>query len=140
MFSPIQSPIYCDIYFILPSAFDILRYILSCRAIAIYDQPINLRYIYKRVSPLLLTHLFLLLANLPGLFGAFAFLLTLLFSPHLFFGLRSHILSRCLSNFTHETDLCLERRENAGAGVFIQTLQLQSSKVSVLSIVWILSI
>ena len=45
-------PIYCDIYFVLPSAFDILRYILSCRAIAIYDLPINLRYIYKRVSPL----------------------------------------------------------------------------------------
>ena len=39
-------------YFVLPSAFDILRYILSCQAIAIYDLPINLRYIYKRVSPL----------------------------------------------------------------------------------------
>ena len=48
-----MHPIYCDIYFVLPSAFDILRYILSCRAIAIYDLPINLRYIYKRVSPLL---------------------------------------------------------------------------------------
>ena len=47
-----MHPIYCDIYFVLPSAFDILRYILSCRAIAIYDLPINLRYIYKRVSPL----------------------------------------------------------------------------------------
>ena len=45
--------IYCDIYFFLPSVSDILRYILSCRAIAIYDLPINLRYIYKRVSPLL---------------------------------------------------------------------------------------
>ena len=45
-------PIYRDIYFVLPSASDILRYILSCRAIAIYDLPINLRYIYKRVSPL----------------------------------------------------------------------------------------
>ena len=32
-----MHPIYCDIYFVLPSAFDILRYILSCRAIAIYD-------------------------------------------------------------------------------------------------------
>ena len=42
----------CDIHFVLPSAFDILRYILSCRAIAIYDLPINLRYIFKRVSPL----------------------------------------------------------------------------------------
>ena len=51
-----MHPIYCDIYFILPSAFDILRYSLSCRAIAIYDLPINLRYIYKRVSPLLLRH------------------------------------------------------------------------------------
>ena len=46
-------PIYRDIYFVLPSASDILRYILSCRAIAIYDLPINLRYIYKRVSPLI---------------------------------------------------------------------------------------
>ena len=50
-----MHPIYCDIYVVLPSAFDILRYILSCRAIAIYDLPINLRYIYKRVSPLVLT-------------------------------------------------------------------------------------
>ena len=49
--------IYCDIYFVLPSAFDILRYILCCRAIAIYDLPINLRYIYKRVSPLVLVHM-----------------------------------------------------------------------------------
>ena len=40
-----------DIYFVLPSAFDILRYILSRRAIAIHDLPINLRYFYKRVSP-----------------------------------------------------------------------------------------
>ena len=32
-------------------------YILSCRAIAIYDLPINLRYIYKRVSPLIDTRL-----------------------------------------------------------------------------------
>ena len=47
-----MCPIYRDIYFVLPSASDILRYILSCRAIAIYDLPINLRYIYKRVSPL----------------------------------------------------------------------------------------
>ena len=47
-----MHPIYCDIYFVLSSAFDILRYILSCQAIAIYDLPINLRYIYKRVSPL----------------------------------------------------------------------------------------
>ena len=46
-------PIYCDICFILPSASDILRYILYCRTIAIYDLPINLRYIYKRVSPLI---------------------------------------------------------------------------------------
>ena len=45
-------PIYCDICFVLPSAFDIFWYILSCRSIAIYDLPINLRYIYKRVSPL----------------------------------------------------------------------------------------
>ena len=52
-----MHPIYCDIYFVLPSAFDILRYILSCRAIAIYDLPINLRYIYKRVSPLRLSML-----------------------------------------------------------------------------------
>ena len=48
-----MHPIYCDIYFVLPSAFDILRYILSCRAIAICDLPINLQYIYKRVSPLM---------------------------------------------------------------------------------------
>ena len=51
-----MHPIYYDIYFVLPSAFDILRFILSCRAIAIYDMPINLRYIYKRVSPLLITN------------------------------------------------------------------------------------
>ena len=50
-----MHPIYCDIYFVLPSAFNILRYILSCRAIAIYVLPINLRYIYKRVSPLIVT-------------------------------------------------------------------------------------
>ena len=55
-----MHPIYCDIYFVLPSAFDILRYILSCRAIAIYDLPINLRYIYKRVSPLVSLFLSLL--------------------------------------------------------------------------------
>ena len=36
----------------LPSASDILRYILSCRASAIYGLPINLRYIWKRCSPL----------------------------------------------------------------------------------------
>ena len=39
----------------LPSAFDILQYIFSCRTMAIYDLPINLRYIYKRVSPLVPT-------------------------------------------------------------------------------------
>ena len=33
-------------------------YILSCRVHSIYDLPINLWYIYKRVSPLLFTHLF----------------------------------------------------------------------------------
>ena len=39
--------------FLLPClSYDILRYILSCRAIAIYDLPINLQYIFKRVSPL----------------------------------------------------------------------------------------
>ena len=54
-----MHPIYCDICFVLPSASDILRYILSCRTIAIYDLPINLRYIYKRVSPLVVL-LFLL--------------------------------------------------------------------------------
>ena len=37
----------------LPSASDILRYILSCQASATYDLPINLQYIYKRVSPLI---------------------------------------------------------------------------------------
>ena len=40
----------------LPSASDILRYILSCRASAIYGTPINLRYItsdISRCSPLL---------------------------------------------------------------------------------------
>ena len=52
-----MHPIYCDIHFVLPSAFDILRYILSCRAIAIYDLPINLRYIYNRVSPLMCSHI-----------------------------------------------------------------------------------
>ena len=51
-------PIYCDICFVLPSASDILRCILSCRTIAIYDLPINLRYIYKRVLPLVYVHAF----------------------------------------------------------------------------------
>ena len=51
-----MHPIYCDIYFVLPSAFDILQYIFFCRAIPIYDLPINLRYIYKRVSPLIAMH------------------------------------------------------------------------------------
>ena len=36
-----------------PECTDILRYILSCRASAIYGLPINLRYIYKRFSSLL---------------------------------------------------------------------------------------
>ena len=35
-----------------PECTDILRYILSCRASAIYGLPINLRYIWKRCSPL----------------------------------------------------------------------------------------
>ena len=38
-----------------PECTDILRYILSCRASAIYGQPINLRYIWKRCSPLMST-------------------------------------------------------------------------------------
>ena len=46
---------YILIYLSLPSGSDILRYILNCRAIAIYGLPINLRYIYKRVSSLLAT-------------------------------------------------------------------------------------
>ena len=37
----------------LPSVSDILRYILPCRASAIFGMPIILRYIYKSVSPLL---------------------------------------------------------------------------------------
>ena len=41
----------------LPSASDILQYILSCRASAIYGLPINLQYIYKRVSPLVTMHI-----------------------------------------------------------------------------------
>ena len=56
-------PIYCDICFVLPSASDILRYILSCRTIAIYDLPFNLRNIYKRVSPLVLSQLLVGIAN-----------------------------------------------------------------------------
>ena len=51
-----MHPIYCDIHFVLPSAFDILRYILSSRTIALHDLPINLRYIYKRVLPLVYIH------------------------------------------------------------------------------------
>ena len=39
-------------YLSLPSGSDISRYILNCRAIAIYGLLINLRYIYKRVSSL----------------------------------------------------------------------------------------
>ena len=98
-------------------------------------------------SQILLTHIFLQLANLPGLFGAYAFCLTLLFLPPLFSKLRFHILPRCLSNLTHATDLCVYKRENPiqkvfdgffDFGAFIQSLQLQSSKVSALSIVLIL--
>ena len=36
-----------------PECNDILRYIFSCRASAIYGLPINLRYIWKRCSPLM---------------------------------------------------------------------------------------
>ena len=64
------SPIHCDVLgyklkyswsdLSLLSASDILRYIFcpaECiRYIAIYDLPINLRYIYKRVSPLVEMH------------------------------------------------------------------------------------
>ena len=43
---------YIAIYLSLPSGSDISQYILTCQAIAIYGLPINLRYIYKRVSSL----------------------------------------------------------------------------------------
>ena len=40
----------------LPSESDILPIYWSCRVNAIYDLPINLRYIHKRVPPLIHTH------------------------------------------------------------------------------------
>ena len=46
---------YIAIYLSMPSGSDSSRYILTCRAIAIYGLPINLRYIYKRVSSLIAT-------------------------------------------------------------------------------------
>ena len=44
---------YIAIYLSLPSGSDISRYILPCRASTIHGLPINLRYIYKRVSSLI---------------------------------------------------------------------------------------
>jgi len=91
-------------------------------------------------SQILLTHLFLLLANLPGLFGGVAFFFTLLLLPPLFVQLRFRFLPRCLSNLTHATDLCVYKREPPiqkvfdgffDFGAFIQSLQLQSSKFQV---------
>ena len=40
----------------LPSGSDILRYVWTCRASAIYDMPINCRYIQKRCPALDFTH------------------------------------------------------------------------------------
>ena len=40
----------------LPSGSDILRYFWTCRASAIYDMPINWRYIQKRCPALVGTH------------------------------------------------------------------------------------
>ena len=91
-------------------------------------------------SQILLTHLFLLDANHPpGIFAAFSFL-TLFFLPFGFPLLRLFILPRCFPNLTHATDLRVKERAKLSDlidfSVFIQALQLQSSKVSVLSIVW----
>ena len=86
-------------------------------------------------SQILLTHLFLLLANLPGLFGWMTFFLTLILLPLLFCRLRFYILPTC-PHITYATDLRLAKRETPDLyGTFIQTLQLQSSKVTVLSMV-----
>ena len=41
----------------LPSGSDILRYVWTCRASAIYDMPINWRYIQKRCPALVWTQL-----------------------------------------------------------------------------------
>ena len=80
---------------------------------------------------MLLTHLFLLLANLPGEIGSVAFYLTLGFLPLRFYRIRERILPRYLSNLTHPTDLRVEEDDISGFfGGFIQSLQLQSSKVS----------
>ena len=46
----------------LPSGSDILRYIWTCRASAIYDIPINWRYIHKR-CPALITQLNATISN-----------------------------------------------------------------------------
>ena len=82
-------------------------------------------------SQMLITHLFLLFANLPSILGTIAFLFILSCLPGLFFALRLHILPRCLSNLTHATDLRVEKKEISNIiGTFIQSLQLQSSKVS----------
>ena len=83
-------------------------------------------------SQILLTHLFLLLANLPSAIGKLVFFVTLFVLPLLFCYLRMRILPRYLSNLTHASDLRLKERERPDFfGPFIQTLQLQSSKVSV---------
>ena len=88
-------------------------------------------------SQILLTHIFLLVANLPGVIGFLTFDFTLGLLPVLFLELRSRFLPRCLSNLTHPTDLRAAQKDPDLFGAFIQTLQLQSSKVSVLSLVWI---
>jgi len=82
-------------------------------------------------SQILLTHLFLLLSNLPSILGAFAFALTLGFLPRLFFQLRFRLLPRCLPNLTCTSDLCVDGRENPNYRAFIESLQLQSSKFKV---------
>ena len=78
-------------------------------------------------SQILLTHLFLALANLASGFLVFLLLLPLLFSR-----LRLHVLPCCFSNLSHPSDLRVDKRENSimNFSVFIQSLQLQSSKVS----------
>ena len=59
LFSAIHCTVMCWCWDILglilihPSDSHILRYILSCWASVIYGLPINLQYIYRRVSPLL---------------------------------------------------------------------------------------
>ena len=100
-------------------------------------------------SQILLTNLFLLLNDLPSLFGPLALAFTLFCLPPLFAILRELLLPRYFPNFTHTTDLWEKDRNDwpfkrsfqifnnlifvilklYNYSAFIQSLQLQTSKV-----------